>query len=90
MTAKHTPSAADRIRFQGGLAFLASAMFLALAVSSAGATTVWLDELDLSLTSQSWAEPHKNQSVDGHVLSIGGQTFAHGLGTHCDSVLYLN
>ncbi len=89
MTAKHTPSAADRIRFQGGLAFLASAMFLALAVSSAGATTVWLDELDLSLTSQSWAEPHKNQSVDGHVLSIGGQTFAHGLGTHCDSVLYL-
>ena len=54
------------------------------------ADIVWLDELDLSLTTQSWAEPHKNQSVDGHGLSIGGQTFKRGFGTHCDSVLYVN
>jgi alpha-galactosidase len=53
----------------------------------ASAETVWLDDLNLQNTEQGWGDPHKNQSVDGHALTIGGKTFAHGLGTHADSVL---
>jgi alpha-galactosidase len=55
-----------------------------------GAATVWLDDLDVSVTAQGWGDPHKNQSVSGHDLSIGGQTFAHGLGTHAESTLFIN
>ena len=54
------------------------------------AATVWLDDLDISQTTQGWGDPHKNQSVDGHGLSIGGQKFEHGFGTHAESVLYVN
>jgi len=61
---------------------------LALAVKAGGAT-VWLDDLDVSRTSQGWGQPHKNQSVDGHGISLGGTKFAHGLGTHADSTLYV-
>jgi alpha-galactosidase len=63
---------------------------LALAGMNAGAATVWLDDLDVSPTLQDWGDPHKNQSVDGHSLRIGGQTFARGLGTHAQSALYLS
>ena len=54
------------------------------------AATVWLDDLDLSAVSQGWGDPHKNLSVDNHKLSIDGQTFEHGLGTHAVSTLYVD
>ena len=63
------------------------AFFFAVRISAA---TVWLDELDVSMTTQGWGDPHKNQSVDGHGLSIGRQSFARGLGTHAESVLFIN
>src|SRR5208282_1160191 len=56
-----------------------------LAVFTAGnvsADTVWLDELNLSLAAQGWGDPHKNQSVEGHPLTIGGKSFSRGFGTH--------
>lgn len=64
----------------------------ALMISSLNlrAATVWLDDLDLSQTIQDWGDPHKNQSVDGHGLTIGGQSFEHGLGTHATSLLRVN
>jgi len=58
-----------------------------LAGPSLRAATVWLDDLDLSATTQDWGTAHKNQSVDSHPLTVGGQTFDHGLGTHAGSVL---
>jgi alpha-galactosidase len=61
-----------------------------LAGVKAGAATVWLDDLDVSPTVQDWGDPHKNKSIDGHGLSIGGQSFDRGLGTHAKSVLYIN
>ncbi|HEY1788484.1 MAG TPA: NPCBM/NEW2 domain-containing protein, partial [Verrucomicrobiae bacterium] len=64
-------------------------LFPALAAKSVAAT-VWLDELDLSAVSQGWGDPHKNLSVGNHELSIGGQTFKHGLGTHAISTLYVD
>ncbi|HTV42386.1 MAG TPA: NPCBM/NEW2 domain-containing protein [Candidatus Sulfotelmatobacter sp.] len=54
------------------------------------ANTVWLDDLNLSVVSQGWGDPHKNLSVDNHPLSIDGQTFKRGLGTHAVSTLYVN
>src|SRR5882724_10286265 len=54
------------------------------------AAAVWLDDLDVSPTTQDWGNPGKNQSVDGHPLIIGAQTFKHGLGTHAQSVLFIN
>jgi alpha-galactosidase len=77
------------IRWQNCL-FVGLLLTLTLVSSKTSATTVWLDDLDVSPTIQSWGEPHKNQSVDGHGLSIGGQSFERGLGTHADSVLYVN
>ena len=71
----------------GTVATLALALLLG---ATAAAAPVWLDELDLSKTSQGWGEAHKNKSVDGHALTLGNVVFEHGLGTHAESVLYLN
>ena len=54
------------------------------------ATTVWLDDLDLSKTTQDWGDPGKDKSVEGHELSTGGEKFARGLGTHAQSTLYIS
>lgn len=73
--------------------FSATTLLLALiALAStlqSSAQTVWLDDLDLSKTTQDWGQPQKNQSVDGHPLTIAGQKFERGLGTHARSTLYI-
>jgi alpha-galactosidase len=56
---------------------------------SAGAATIRLDQLDVQNTDQDWGQPHGNQSVEGHPLSIGGKRFEHGLGTHAISTLFV-
>lgn len=53
------------------------------------AETVWLDELDLSVATQGFGTPKKNKSVDGKTLTIAGQTFTRGFGTHAVSTLML-
>ena len=63
---------------------------LALAALSAPAATVRLDQLEIENTDQGWGDPHRNQSVEGNPLTIGGTRFEHGLGTHATSVLYVN
>ncbi|HEX9045683.1 MAG TPA: NPCBM/NEW2 domain-containing protein, partial [Verrucomicrobiae bacterium] len=66
----------------------ACALGLSLTASvTAFGETVWLDQLDLRSASQGWGEPHRNKSVEGHALSIGGKTFERGFGTHAESVL---
>ena len=45
----------------------------------------FISALDLSQVEQGWGEPHANQSVEGKPLSIGGQTFTNGVGTHAVS-----
>jgi alpha-galactosidase len=70
----------------GAVAFISSLVLWSL---SAGADTIRLDQLDVRNTDQGWGEPHRNQSVDGHPLKIGGTPFEHGLGTHAVSTLYV-
>lgn len=67
-----------------------SAFFLSLFISGTTlADQIWLDELDLSAMSCGWSRPQKNHAVSGKPLTIGGQTFARGVGTHAlSSVQY--
>lgn len=62
----------------------------ALAPQIVSAETVWLDELKLSFATQGWGDPHQNKSVEGHALSLGGEKFARGFGTHAESILRIN
>jgi alpha-galactosidase len=66
----------------------AAALLLGCGLATAS-TAVPLADLDLKTVEQDWGSPHANQSVDGHALSIGGQGFAHGVGTHASSHLRL-
>lgn len=61
--------------------------FAALTARPAVADDVWLSSLDLSAVEQEWGAPHADKSVENHPLTIGGKTFAHGLGTHAASTL---
>ena len=72
----------------GGNAWMVSVL-ASLAVATASADTVWLDSLNVGLATQGYGDPHKNATVDGHKLTIGGRTFDHGFGTHAESLLQL-
>jgi len=54
---------------------------------SLSAQTVWLDELDLSAATQGYGVPKKNKSCDGRTLTIAGETFGRGFGSHSESLL---
>ena len=62
----------------------------ALTTGTAAADTLWLDQLDVRSATQGWGDPHKNKSVEGKPLTIGGKTFEHGFGTHAESILNIN
>ncbi|MGA2683649.1 MAG: NPCBM/NEW2 domain-containing protein [Verrucomicrobiota bacterium] len=67
------------------------ATVLALAAGAVCAEQVLpLSQLDVSKVQQDWGEPHANKSVEDHTLSIGGQTFTNGLGTHACSELLVD
>ena len=54
------------------------------------AETVYLDQLDVQYTRQDWGQPHARQSVMGNPLTIGGQRYERGLGTHAQSSLIVD
>ena len=62
-----------------------SALFLP--TRAAEAETVWLSELDLGPVIQGWGKAQADKAVTGRPLSIGGQKFERGVGTHADSLI---
>jgi len=52
--------------------------------------TIWLDKLDLSSLTCGWSSPQADRSVEGNPLSIAGQKFENGIGTHAISTFLLN
>jgi alpha-galactosidase len=69
-----------------------SLLALALFAGTTHAQTVRtysISALDISQVEQGWGEPQANKSVEGHTLSIGGQAFTNGLGTHAASEFIL-
>ncbi|MBI3194040.1 MAG: NPCBM/NEW2 domain-containing protein [Ignavibacteriae bacterium] len=69
--------------------FLPLIISLFCVISSSLSQTIWLDELDLSAMEIGWGSPNAKKSVDGNPLSIGGQKFERGVGTHAVSTLLL-
>lgn len=61
-----------------------------LTTGPASAETVWLDKLDVGAATQGWGEPHRNKSVGGNPLTIAGQVYERGFGTHAESALIVN
>ena len=49
--------------------------------------TVEISSIDLSRVAQGWGEAQADKSVTGTPLSIGGKKFAHGVGTHANSLM---
>lgn len=68
---------------------LASAAILC-AIYSQATEPVWLDSLDLATMHQGWGTPQVNRSIREQPLSIGGQKFARGVGTHAVSAYRLS
>ena len=62
---------------------------LALPVFAAEPQAVWLADLNLKLMSSGWGHAMANRSVTTQELAIAGQKFARGVGTHAESVLYI-
>ena len=73
----------------GCKAWLAVVLCTSWAVA-ASAESVWLADLDLGGVVQGYGQPRKNKSVDKHPLKLGGQTYAHGLGTHAESLFEID
>lgn len=63
---------------------------LALTGCPAVGETVALSALRLDQASQGWGAPQQNKSVDGAPLTVAGKRFAHGFGTHAESLLFVD
>jgi len=64
-------------------------LFSLFGIQAVSAQTVWLDQLDLSTTTQGYGMPMSNKSVEGKTLTIAGKTFERGFGTHAESSLLI-
>lgn len=62
---------------------------LFLAGGLRAAETVPLDSLDLSKVTQGWGTAQAGKAVTGKPLTIAGQVFTRGVGTHARSMLWL-
>lgn len=68
-----------------------AASFLLLVTSLAlKAETVWLDSLDLANMRQGYGNPQVNRAIRETPLAIAGTKFDRGVGTHANSVLWLD
>ncbi|MBN1818748.1 MAG: NPCBM/NEW2 domain-containing protein, partial [Sedimentisphaerales bacterium] len=56
---------------------------------AAPATFVWIDELDISKAEAGWGTSQRNRSVEGNPLSIAGQKFERGFGTHAPGAFWI-
>ncbi len=67
-----------------------SAVILALVSAASGVSqTVWLDDTDLGAMRCGWSTPKAGKSVDGNALSVAGESFSRGVGTHAVSTMLL-
>ena len=52
--------------------------------------TVWLSSLNLSKMTSGWGKAEIDKAVQGQPMSIAGQKFERGVGTHAKSVMYID
>ncbi|MCW3060880.1 MAG: Alpha-galactosidase, partial [Capsulimonas sp.] len=58
-----------------------------LLAASTHANTVWLLSLDLAKASQGYGAPQADKTVDSKPITLAGQVFDHGFGTHAPGLL---
>ena len=58
--------------------------------SGHAAESVWLSSLDLTKMSSGWGKALADKAVQGMPMSIAGQVFQHGVGTHAPSVMHID
>lgn len=78
---------------QHALRLLAPALlFLAISVPSLAqdSAEIRLEALDVSRISNGYGTLQRGRSLDGHPLTVGGETFANGLGVHAPSVAFID
>lgn len=63
---------------------------VALLVMAQGRQPFPVENLNIELTQQGWGTPHRNLSVEGHPLQVGGKGFERGIGTHAESVFAID
>jgi len=74
-----------------GIAAIGCILLCAAAAAAAPADeTVWISSLDLSKATQGWGNPQADQSVERHGLTLRGQTFPQGFGTHAPGALLID
>jgi alpha-galactosidase len=71
------------------IATLGLLTFALTAPLSYAAETFQVSSLDLQAVEQEWGEAHRDKSVDGNALSVGGFKFEHGVGTHANSSMHI-
>lgn len=70
---------------------LIASILILFIISCQGPTkTIYLDEMDLSKMEIGWGENQVNKSVDGNPLTIAGQVFERGVGTHAVSKMMID
>ncbi len=52
--------------------------------------SLWVSTLDLTKMRQSWGEPQRDRSVTQGKLSVDGEIFSRGVGTHASSRLWVH
>jgi alpha-galactosidase len=57
---------------------------------ASGLDTVWVSSLDISKVRQSWGTPQADRSVMKKRLSVAGQIYERGLGTHSSSIAWFD
>jgi len=77
-------------RIKNSWAWSAAAVVLASCCTARAAETVWLSSLDLTRMSAGWGKPLKDKAVQDQPMSIGGQKFERGVGTHASSRMYVD
>jgi hypothetical protein len=51
---------------------------------------LWVDSLDLSRVEQDWGDPHAGRSVDDRPITLHGDVYRHGVGTHASSEMLID
>lgn len=72
-----------------GLSVIVAAVCLSPGSGVCAEQTVKLSALDLEKMSAGWGKPLVDKAVTGKPLTIGGQRFERGVGTHAGSVLHV-
>ncbi len=60
-----------------------------LSAAAVQSQTVWLDTLDLSAMECGWGSAGRNKSVEEHPLTVAGQVYERGVGTHAVSTMLI-